>query len=60
MTDASDILFRYWGFESFRPMQEEIIATALAGGDVLAIMPTGGGKSVCFQVPPSWSRRSSP
>ena len=51
MTDASDILFRYWGFESFRPMQEEIIATALAGGDVLAIMPTGGGKSVCFQVP---------
>ncbi|MBR1405626.1 MAG: RecQ family ATP-dependent DNA helicase [Bacteroidales bacterium] len=41
----------YWGFERFRPMQEEIIRCALDGKDVLAILPTGGGTSVCFQVP---------
>ena len=41
----------YWGYDSFRPMQEEIISQALEGRDVLAILPTGGGKSVCFQVP---------
>ena len=41
----------YWGYDSFRPMQEEIISRALEGEDVLAILPTGGGKSVCFQVP---------
>ncbi|MBO4263151.1 MAG: RecQ family ATP-dependent DNA helicase [Bacteroidales bacterium] len=47
----SEALERYWGHTSFRPMQEEIISEALAGHDVLAILPTGGGKSVCFQVP---------
>lgn len=41
----------YWGYESFRPVQEEVIDIALAGRDVLAVLPTGGGKSVCFQVP---------
>ena len=46
-----DILKEYWGYDSFRPKQEDIIGEALAGRDVLAIMPTGGGKSVCFQVP---------
>ena len=46
-----EILGKYWGYDSFRPMQEEIISEALAGNDVLAILPTGGGKSVCFQVP---------
>ena len=45
------VLKRWWGFDSFRPMQKEIIDEALAGRDVLAILPTGGGKSVCFQVP---------
>ena len=45
------ILKRHWGFDSFRPMQREIISEALEGRDVLAILPTGGGKSVCFQVP---------
>ena len=51
MTQARDILKEYWGYDSFRPMQEEIIETALSGRDVLAILPTGGGKSICFQVP---------
>ncbi len=48
---AHEVLKTYWGYESFRPKQEEIIREALAGRDVLAILPTGGGKSVCFQVP---------
>ena len=46
-----DVLQEYWGYESFRPKQEEIVRAALDGKDVLAILPTGGGKSVCFQVP---------
>ena len=46
-----EVLKEYWGYDGFRPMQEEIIGAALEGKDVLAIMPTGGGKSVCFQVP---------
>ncbi len=46
-----EVLKEYWGYESFRPKQEEIVGTALEGRDVLAILPTGGGKSVCFQVP---------
>lgn len=46
-----DTLKKYWGFDQFRPMQAEIISEVLAGRDVLAILPTGGGKSVCFQVP---------
>jgi ATP-dependent DNA helicase RecQ len=45
------ILKKYWGYESFRPPQAEIIQSVLAGNDVVAILPTGGGKSVCFQVP---------
>lgn len=48
---ALETLKEYWGHESFRPMQEEIISCALRGQDVLAMLPTGGGKSVCFQVP---------
>lgn len=41
----------YWGYDSFRPVQEDVINAALDGRDVLAVLPTGGGKSVCFQVP---------
>ncbi|MBR0287196.1 MAG: RecQ family ATP-dependent DNA helicase [Bacteroidales bacterium] len=48
---ALEVLHTYWGYDAFRPMQEEIIHHALEGKDVLAILPTGGGKSVCFQVP---------
>lgn len=47
----SEVLKEYWGYDGFRPMQDEIITAALEGKDVLAIMPTGGGKSICFQVP---------
>ncbi len=48
---ALEILEEYWGYTSFRPMQREIIDAAAEGKDVLAVLPTGGGKSVCFQVP---------
>ena len=46
-----EVLKTYWGYDSFRPMQDEIITAALEGRDVLAILPTGGGKSLCFQLP---------
>jgi ATP-dependent DNA helicase RecQ len=46
-----EILQKYWGFSSFRPAQSEIIADSINGSDVLALLPTGGGKSICFQVP---------
>jgi len=45
------ILSKYWGFSTFRPLQEDIIQSVLDGKDTLALMPTGGGKSLCFQVP---------
>ncbi|MEM0518848.1 RecQ family ATP-dependent DNA helicase [Aequorivita flava] len=51
MTDVHDILTKYWGYTSFKAMQEEIIASVLNGKDTVALLPTGGGKSLCFQVP---------
>lgn len=45
------VLQEFWGYESFRPLQEQIINSVLEGNDTLALLPTGGGKSICFQVP---------
>jgi ATP-dependent DNA helicase RecQ len=49
--DAKQILEKYWGYSSFRPLQEQIVLDSIAGHDCLALLPTGGGKSICFQVP---------
>lgn len=51
MKEKNQILFKYWGHKNFRPLQEEIIEAAENRQDVLALLPTGGGKSLCFQIP---------
>ena len=51
MSEAGKILNKFWGHTSFRPLQAEIIQKVVANEDVLALLPTGGGKSICFQVP---------
>ena len=51
MSDKLSIMSKTWGYKYFRPGQEDIIDAVLAGKDVLALLPTGGGKSLCFQLP---------
>ncbi|MCB0792884.1 MAG: RecQ family ATP-dependent DNA helicase [Flavobacteriales bacterium] len=51
VNDIHHLLRTHWGYASFRPLQEPIIRDVLAGKDTLALLPTGGGKSLCFQVP---------
>lgn len=49
--NTHQILIKYWGHSNFRPQQEEIINSVINGKDTLALLPTGGGKSICFQIP---------
>jgi ATP-dependent DNA helicase RecQ len=51
LTDASEVLRRVFGYDTFRDQQQEIIEHVAAGGDALVLMPTGGGKSLCYQIP---------
>lgn len=51
MEQSRNILKKYWGYEQFRPLQEDIVDAAIYGNDTLALLPTGGGKSICFQIP---------
>ncbi len=51
MQEIKQILIKYWGYPHFRPKQESIIQSVLEGRDTLALLPTGGGKSICYQIP---------
>ena len=51
MSKSEEVLKQFWGFDQFRSNQKAIVEDAIAGHDALALLPTGGGKSICFQVP---------
>ena len=50
-TELRGALRRFWGYDSFRPMQEKVVRSLIAGHDTCAVMPTGFGKSLCYQLP---------
>ncbi len=49
--DLHAVLKKYWGYEQFRPLQGRVVESIIAGHDVAVVMPTGGGKSLCYQLP---------
>ena len=51
MNEFREVLAKYWGYTKFRELQEEIILSVFEGNDTLGLLPTGGGKSITFQVP---------
>lgn len=56
LAKAKSILKKYWAYDSFRSIQEQVISSVLLGDDTLALMPTGGGKSICYQIPALMSK----
>jgi ATP-dependent DNA helicase RecQ len=57
--DIFEPLRRYWGYQQFRPLQEKVVRSLLDGRDVCVVMPTGGGKSLCYQLPAALSERTA-
>jgi ATP-dependent DNA helicase RecQ len=51
LTDLQDVIARHWGFRTLRPLQEQAMRAVLDGRDSLVVLPTGGGKSLCYQAP---------
>ena len=55
-SEVHQTLLRWWGFDTFRPLQAEAISAAMNGRDSVVVLPTGGGKSLCYQLPPLLSQ----